>query len=135
ECMIVSRSGTYHVYENFARIHAPSIDQLSKPELVDRDGDITAFLLDVGECEHFLALSADKNSLFSISGNDLSWYLRSEFIHESELVPIDSWVTRYIVSITNNDLDGDVDAPLTHGMDPYTLTGIKRRVLHFSDNG
>lgn len=103
-CVILSRTGEHHSYKNVRNLTHPQLNDLSDVELV-RTRRGTEVLLSRYYCERFF--SSDPQDQFVPMTNDIYWYDKREFFHESELIPIDQWRTRYIYEKS----DGSMSAP------------------------
>ncbi len=96
--------------------------------------------LNRAQCERFLNPNAQ---YFSETYNDSFWYDKSEFIHESELVPIERWTTRYIylnsyLSMMGSELmsrEEEREEDRINSYAAYSQQRVRRGLSQFSDDG
>lgn len=139
-CAIYSRADRYHRYKNARDLVRPQLNDLSEVELVDRRRG-KKVLLSRHYCERFF--SSDPQEQFVPMTNDIYWYDKREFFHESELIPIDQWRTRYIYEKSDGSYVGselmtpedELELDRLVGYNAYMLGGIKNDLYQFSDDG
>ncbi|MBN6152396.1 hypothetical protein JR065_18815 [Xanthomonas sp. AmX2] len=138
-CLVTTRGNSHHEYTNPGRKLNPTIEDLSPPRLIERPFGL---LLNKAQCDRFLAKREGEQLFSDISTSD-TWYERSEFIHESELIPIKRWTTRYIYYNTYLSYVGSelMQRKEEHRQDllgsyaAYSLQTYKDRLLQFSQDG
>ncbi|MBN6152394.1 hypothetical protein JR065_18805 [Xanthomonas sp. AmX2] len=138
-CVVTTRGSSHHEYTNPGRELNPTIEALPPPRLIERPFGLR---LNKAQCDRFLA-KREGEQLFSDTSNGYRWYERSEFIHESELIPIKRWTTRYIYYNTYLSYVGSelMQRKEEHRQDllgsyaAYSLQTYKDRLLQFSEDG
>lgn len=135
-CHVYSRNSQYHEYSSPGYRINPDISELSDRRLVPRP---LRLRLNQAQCERFLN---PEIVLFSQKSESSYWYKRSEFIHESELVPIEHWETRYIYensypSMVGSELmlrEEEIEYDLVNSYAHYALDNLHTPLLQFSDD-
>jgi len=139
-CVIYSRADSYHQYMNVRTLTHPLLSDLSGAEIV-RKSRGTGVLLSRYYCDRFF--SSDPQDQFVPRTNHILWYDKREFFHESELIPLDQWRTRYIYEKSDGSYVGSELTTPEHeleldrlvGYNAYTLGRIKNDLYQFSDDG
>lgn len=96
--------------------------------------------LNRAQCERFLN---PESEFFAPTRNSYRWYDKSEFFHESELVPLEQWTTRYIYVNSFPSMVGSELMPRgeEHAEDRarsywmYSQQQFRRGLHQFSDDG
>lgn len=138
-CLVYARDYGYSEYSNRYKVAHPSLTDLELRRNVSKP---LALGLNQKQCSDFQDKDRSDEFFFSRS-SDHAWYRRSEFIHESELVPIDRWTTRYIY---NNSYLSHVGSELTsraqeerldlyNSYANYSLPNLREGLIQFSDDG
>lgn len=138
-CLVYTRNNEHNEYSNLDGVIHPSLDDLA----LRLKGERPLVLgLNQLQCEGFLDKRASDEFFFSLS-NVQHWYRKSEFIHESELVPLDRWTTRYIY---NNSYLSHVGSEATtrkqekrldlyRSYTSYSLPNVRHGLIQYSDDG
>lgn len=138
-CKVYARGYEYSEYSSRQRLPHPKADDLEFKRLVERP---LGLRLNQSQCNEFLDADESHQFFFALTDNH-KWYRRSEFIHESELIPIERWTTRYIY---NNWSLSHVGSELTtrsrehwlnlhEGYLNYALPNLRNGLMQFSDDG
>ncbi|MEN5206955.1 hypothetical protein ABE493_02355 [Stenotrophomonas terrae] len=139
-CVILSRADSYHLYKNLGNLIRPQLNDLSDVELVsEKRGAVV--ILNRHYCERFF--STDPQDQYVRKANDIYWYDKREFFHESELIPIDQWRTRYIYEKSDGSYVGselmtpedERELDRLVGYNAYMLGKSKNDLYQFSDDG
>lgn len=137
-CMIVSKTSSYHQYRGTRSVEFPKAADLGKGKLLD-GGEwlrINRYF-----CERFF--SKDPNDRFVTRRGSLNWYDKNEFYHESELIPVDHWRTRYVYSKSSTSYLGselvarsaELSLDRLLGFGAYMIGSRYENLLQFSDDG
>ncbi len=139
-CVVFSRTENYHRYRNVQNVMRPQLNDLSDVELVSAQRG-KEVLLSRHYCERFF--SVDPADQFVRKSTGMYWYDKREFFHESELVPIDQWRTRYIYEKSEGSYVGselmmpeeELELDRLVGYSAYMLGRSKNDLYQFSDDG
>lgn len=138
-CYVYTRYAEYKEYLNNRQVSHPTLDDLEVRRKVPRG---IVLHLNQAQCADFNEGSSTGEFFASLS-NRRSWYRKSEFIQESELVPLDRWTTRYIY---NNSYLSHVGSESTTPVQEklldlfgsyasYSLPTVRKGLIQYSDDG
>lgn len=138
-CLLISKTDQFHQRDGSKVLVNPLVSELDKEELVK--GGRKWLYVNRYYCERFF--SDSPSDRFIKRANDIYWYDKYEFFHESELVPVDHWKTRYIYSKSSYSYVGselmrrerEVELDRLIGYDAYMIGRRYEKLDQFSDDG
>ncbi|WP_269792302.1 hypothetical protein [Stenotrophomonas sp. Iso1] len=137
-CALFSKGSQYHQYENSNYAERPEAADLGNGEHFSEDKWLR---INRYYCERFF--SEDPRDRFITMRSGVHWYDKREFFHESELVSVDYWRTRYIYEKSDPSYVGselmmpeeEIELDRLVGYNAYMLGDRMDNLYQFSDDG